>query len=182
MQIPSLNLICVLLLLQPSPQPFSLVSPDALRIGSLSLFLPKRPTAQQALCLFSPFLIQAENSPYTYPWMSGTCFLLPPCPFPACTSHSSSSVAGHRKAGTKASMSVCAEPCTAAEKLIWANPQLWQKSVFPFSASVSLQLMVLLLLVQPMGPRGWKDFFLVLPQPPVMRTVTIQAPPPTEHP
>lgn len=95
------NLICVLLLLQPS-QPFSLVPPDAVRIRSLSLFLPKRPTAQQALCLFSPFLIQAEDSSYMYPWMSGTCFLLLPCPPPACTSHSSSPVAGHRKAGTKA--------------------------------------------------------------------------------
>lgn len=31
-------------------------------------------------------------------------------------------------------------------------------------------------------PQSGKDFFLVLPQHPVMPTVTIQAPPPTEHP
>lgn len=51
MQIPSFNLICALLLLQPSPQPFSQLPPDGARIRSLSLFLPKRPTAQQAPCL-----------------------------------------------------------------------------------------------------------------------------------
>lgn len=51
MQIPSFNLICALLLLQSSPQPFSQLPPDAARIRSQSLLLPKRPTDQQAPCL-----------------------------------------------------------------------------------------------------------------------------------
>lgn len=188
MQIPSLNLICSLLLLQPS-QPFSLLLPDAARIRNGDRLLPTRPTAQQALCLSvpRPFLIQADNSPYMYPWMSQERdFSLLPRPTFSCTSHSSPLIG---KAGTKASASVYTEACTAAELLIRANPWIWQKPVFPFSASVSLQRMVLLLSAQAMGPRGWKDSSLVLPQPPVTYgahcrslVVTTWASLPTQHP
>lgn len=114
MQIPSFNLICGLLLFQPSPQPFPnshLMLPE-LEVCPCSYL--SDPRLSRPLAFPSPFLLQAEAFPPH----------IPECQEHVLCSHRILLPRVHptpphllllMEKGTKASTSECAELCTAAE-------------------------------------------------------------------
>lgn len=120
MQITSLNLLCALRPLQPYPQ------------TAQAFFLPPLPAL--AIHPHSYLSDWWLTSPCGAFWSGQTklpahipknqkhvCWLLPHPPSTH-VSHSSPPVACCGKAGTKASVSMCVEPFTATETLIWAKP------------------------------------------------------------
>lgn len=96
---------------------------SAASISSLSPFLPRWPVAHKPLSEVTLWSGQTRLHAHIPECQKHVCWLLPH-PLSARTSHLPPPVAGHGRAGTKASVSMWAEP------LIWAKPQLWQRSVF----------------------------------------------------